>query len=87
MRDIDYSGLPEGLRDGMRNYIEESLPAGHFLTAVLSNNLTEAFGRADALNIVLMHSIVQWVYNEAPSTCWGSPEKVRAWLMPRGEDE
>jgi hypothetical protein len=25
---------------------------------------------------------VGWLYNEAPAQCWGSPAKVKEWLMP-----
>jgi hypothetical protein len=81
---IDYSGLPFSLRDGMRLYIEGHVETGGFLHAVLSNDLRRACERADAENQRALFSIVCWIYNEAPSTCWGSPEKVAAWLS-RGE--
>ena len=42
MPDPDYSKLPHGLRDGMQRYIENGAQVGHFLTAVLSNDLAGA---------------------------------------------
>lgn len=58
---------------GQRNYV------GDFLRAVLSNDLTEAMGRADAYNRITLPAIVGLCYNELPSECWGSAEKVRVW--------
>ena len=76
----DYSGLPESLQDGMQRYLEHGIRAGDFLTNVLSNDLSGAVSRADSKNINLLPDIVRWIYNEAPSGCWGSDIKVEAWL-------
>ena len=75
----DYSGLPVGLQDGMRRYVEDGIQGGHFLTACLENDLTEAVNRADSTNIHRLQDIVRFMYNELPQGCWGSKEKVRAW--------
>lgn len=56
---------------------------GHFLTAVLGNNLREALARADGENYPVLLQIVSYCHNEIPGNCWGSPAKVKAWLeMP-----
>jgi hypothetical protein len=78
MRD-SFSFVPPHTRDTLINYIENGLPTGSFVQAVLSNDLTEAFGRADHINSQHVGTIVSWLYNFAPSTCWGSDEKVREW--------
>ena len=75
----NYAELPEGLQGGMQRYVEDGIQAGHFLTAVLSNDLLGAVSRADSTNIKLIPEIVRWIYNEAPSSCWGNVEKVQAW--------
>lgn len=77
---LDYSSLPEGLEGCMRRYIEDRLQPGSFLSAVLENNLRESFATADNVNRYAMFDIVSWVYNNAPASCWGSPEKVKQWL-------
>lgn len=64
----------------IRAYADEGRPTGGFLRAVLSNDLKEAFGRADEENQAAMLEIVQYCYNEIPSVCWGSPEAVTSWL-------
>ena len=80
MPDVDYSFLPEHMQDGAREYVELGRSPGDFLHAVLCNNLVEAYGRADTTNTECMHDWACWLFNEAPSACWGSPEKVKAWL-------
>lgn len=78
--DINYDMLPDHMREHAREYVEQGASVGDFLFAVLSNDLVGAFGRADATNKAAMAQWARWLYNEAPSRCWGSPEKVRAWL-------
>jgi hypothetical protein len=65
---------------GIDRYAATGCPTGGFLRAVLSNNLKEAFMAADAENSADMHEIVGYCYNEIPSSCWGSPEAVDAWI-------
>jgi hypothetical protein len=78
--DVDYSILPEHMRDVARGYVERGYPPGGFLRAVLANDLVGAFGRADGPNAHCMGDWATWLFNEAPSACWGSSEKVTAWL-------
>lgn len=83
-REIDYSRLPEHMRDGMRRYIENGIPPGSFQRAVLSNDLMEAFKRADDVNSAAMIDYARFLYNEAPGGCYGSPEHVKGWIAHRG---
>jgi len=73
-------GIPEHMHFGITAYIVHGIPPGHFLEAVLSNNLREAAARADSENQAALFQWVNWLYNEAPSQCWGSPEKVTKWI-------
>jgi hypothetical protein len=72
--------IPERMSFGIKRYIEHGELPGDFLVAVLENNLSEAFGRADQENYRNMAAYVSYFYNEAPSPCWGSKEKVAAWV-------
>lgn len=54
---------------------------GHFLTAVICNNLSDAVGRGDRENVSNLPAYVGWLYNEAPSQCWGSVAKFNAWVV------
>ena len=73
-------GVPEHCGDGLLAYLRHGQQPGHFLMAVLSNDLTEACGRADEENRPLLYEYVYLLYNYAPTEAWGSPEKVRAWI-------
>ena len=73
-------GIPERMHGGIQRYIEQHAMPGDFLMAVVCNNLKEACARADDENMLLLPVYAAFFYHEAPAACWGSPEKVRAWL-------
>jgi len=79
----NYDDLPPHIRGGAKMYIEEYIPPGDFLQAVICNNLKESFIRADETNTRMMWNIVNFFYNEAPMNCWGSEKKMRSWLQRR----
>lgn len=66
-------------RAGLYFWITAGVPPGHFLTAVLSNDLREAVARADAENRAALPEIVEWLVSHAPMAAWGGPEVVRRW--------
>jgi hypothetical protein len=78
--DIDYSSLPHYMQDGVRRYIEDGIPPGGFLTAVICNDLFGAFAKADHVNQRAMKDYVVFFYNEAPCGCWGSREVMNTWI-------
>ena len=81
---INYESLPEGLQGGMKRYVEQGIKPGSFMTAVLENDLFGALAQADEMNRDRLYDICKWLYNEAPSQCWGSKEKVEAWIAKGG---
>lgn len=74
--------VPLPTLQGLQRYAQRHCPVGHFLTAVLSNDLMEAVGRADEGNRAALADICTYVFNYLPIGCWGSPAKVQAWLTP-----
>ena len=80
---IDYVLLPAHLRGGMQRYLEEGTRPGHFLQAVLKNDLAGSFARADAESRAALEDIVTWLHLECPSPAWGSEAKVQAWAKER----
>lgn len=66
--------------DALNRYIYNKIPPGDFLKAVLSNDLKEAFGRADETNQAVLFFIVMWLYQNAPAGCWGSRDNYYDWL-------
>ena len=75
--------IPELTLDALDRYVNHRLQPGGFLTAVLSNDLFGAVGKADSYNKLALTDICQYIYNEVPSNAWGSYEVVRNYL--RGE--
>lgn len=75
----DFRIRPDML-DAIRRYIDDRIEPGHFLAAVICNDLNEAVGRADDGNLSNLPAFVAYFYNEAPSQCWGSKEQMGAWL-------
>ena len=72
--------IPARMIGGIERYIHEHIQPGDFLSAIITNDLAEAVGRADDENLHNLPAYVAYFYNEAPSTCWGSPNKMRDWL-------
>lgn len=75
-----YGVIPEHMLESLNNYVLHGVPTGDFLYAVLSNDLFEAFGRADSGNQAAMKDYVMYIYNFLPTACWGSSEAVDGWL-------
>lgn len=71
--------IPEITRESIDAWVHDARPTGGFLRAVLSNDLREAFARADLDNRAAMFDIVSYLYNECPGLCWGSYERVAEW--------
>lgn len=89
-----YTQIPEGIRCGLVNFLVYGYRPGSFLTAVLDNDLREAFGRADEESSRAMRSLVTWLYSFAPPQAYGTPERTTEWtgilntqLRARGLEE
>lgn len=83
-QEINYDLLPEHMRGGARRYIEKGVMDGRFLQAVFENDFVVAYGHADSINTVYMPLWASFLYNEAPTPCWGSKEKVNDWIKKGG---
>ena len=77
--------MKPSIRDSLDRYAREHTPTGSFLRAVLENDLHAALFKADDDNRAALMNIVRYVYNDLPRACWGSPEKVKAWLAQKPE--
>lgn len=76
----EYYPMREDLYGALERYLNNGIMPGSFLTAVLENNLCEAFGRADSGNSANLKNIVGYIYNNFPSNAWGSRERVDNYL-------
>ena len=72
--------IPEQTKLSIDRYVNDGIPPGGFVTAVLANDLMQAFARADSFNASAMIYIVRYVYNHTPIGCHGSYEAVSEWI-------
>jgi len=77
---MEEKGIPVEMQGGLERYLFDRISPGHFLTAVLENNLREAFSRGDLENTRVLRNYVLFLYNDVPANCWGSRERVTEWL-------
>ena len=68
--------IPERTIASLDRYVNHKILPGAFLTAVLSNDLFQAVGRADRENLAALPEIVQYIYNELPGLAHGSEKAV-----------
>lgn len=74
------NNIPRSTKESLDRYVQHKIPTGGFLQAVLSNDLFSAMAKADSESSEALKHIVMYIYNELPSECWGSKEKVREFL-------
>lgn len=79
--------IPLQTQQAVREYVLNHIPQGHFLTAVLSNDLFTAVSRADHYNVKAIPALCQLLYNHVPAACFGSPERAETWLRRSEEIE
>ena len=70
--------------EALWRYIDKGIPTGDFLRAILAHDLMEACNRADHWNLPNLPAYAAYLYNEVPSVCHGSYEKVDAWIAHSG---
>jgi hypothetical protein len=76
--------IPAHCRNALLTYIKTGKIPGHFLQAVISNDLKGAFSHADDVNTKSLGEYVNFIYNYAPAACWGSKEKMTEWSEKGG---
>lgn len=76
----EYTEISGYIIDSLDRYVNDGIPPGGFLTAVLANDLTNAFAKADAYNYQMLGDIVRFVFNKVPAAAWGSHEAVDQWI-------
>lgn len=75
--------LPDHMHGGVYRYLEHGLAPGGFLEAVLSNDFYRACSRADSENLAFLGRYGA-LLSALPMVCWGTPERVQAWIEQGG---
>ncbi len=76
--------IPGHMVPGVVNWVLEGKVPGGFLQAVINNDLMGALGKADDTNKHKLWNYGMFFHNFAPSGCYGSPDKVQAWIDKGG---
>lgn len=80
------SNVPEHNHSHLIDYLAYGQPCEDFLEAVLQNDLKMACIVADQINRFTMWYTVEWLYNHAPITSWGSPGNYTTWIKERAAE-
>ena len=72
--------IPPRMVPAIERYITKRCRPRRFLSAIICNDLAEAVARADKGNLSNLPAYMMFFYNHAPGGCWGSKEKMEAWL-------
>jgi hypothetical protein len=75
-----YPLIPSYMYEGIINYVVHHIKPGHFLSAVIQNDLKEAVASTDNENQEAIVSYVKFFYNDTPGDCWGSKQNYNEWL-------
>ena len=75
-----FGKIPERMHGALIRWVIYRIPPGHFLSAILKNDLREAVSRADDENVGILHQWVRFLHNHTPSECWGSKEVFDRWV-------
>ena len=76
--------LPNFVQEDLDRYIEYGIMPGHFLQAVIRNDLFDAMARADDTHAEALKDIVTYLVNEAPIGCLGSRDALLDWVHDGG---
>jgi len=72
--------IPDRMMGGILRYVEDGIPPGDFLQAIICNDLVEVVHRADEENRRNLPAYVAYFYNEVPLPIWRTKEKMKAWI-------
>ena len=70
--------------DALQRYVIDGIPPGDFMFAVVCNDFMAAAATADSFNQHHLHEWARVIYNDVPSQCQGSTERVTAWIKAGG---
>ena len=76
--------IPPNMLRSLKRYVSKGARPGRFLCAVLENDLHAACAYADDINVCNLPAYVGYLHSQTDGRCWGTPAKVRAWIIQGG---
>lgn len=65
----------------LERYRHQHAPLGHFLKAIVTNDLMGATHFADTIRRPMLANYASYVFNQLPAMAVGSPEAYDRWLL------
>jgi hypothetical protein len=81
------SEIPMRMRNSIELYVNYGVPPGDFLGGIICKDLPTCMDHADDENLWLIPLYYAWFYNEAPSWCWGTCDKMSRWMIAKQKGE
>jgi len=69
--------IPPSVLHAIQRYVATGTGTGHFVEAVMRNDLFDAMACADAGSLAAFREIIWYVYGELDGRCWG-PKRVKS---------
>ena len=77
--------IPDYMIESLVQYILIGRPVGHFLTAIINNDLKGAVNRGDDMNQCRIVNYVKFLFNYAPHGSWGYEGSTNMWIARGGK--
>ena len=82
---VQYKKIAPHILESVFLYVHEGRHPGHFLTAVLCNDLFEAVGRSDKEALASLPELVVFIHNHVPTCCYKihgvpGPKAMNRWI-------
>ena len=61
-------------------YVNDGVPQGSFLTALICNDLKGVFAYADDENYENLPAFIMYFHWVVPANIWGNKDKMQAWI-------
>lgn len=76
--------IPLRVAQQLADFAVDGVAPGHFVRAVLENNLYSAFAHADRTSKAALPDILAFVLNRMPAVCHSTEQAVEAWIAQGG---
>ena len=76
----DHGDIPADILAAIHRWVEYRDYPGSFVTYVLRGDLFNAYRTGDEQSLDALPAILGYLHWEVPGLCYGSPEKVSAWV-------
>lgn len=69
--------------ESIERYVQHGIEPGSGTRAILENDLASAVAHCDPESQFLLAEIMKYIYNKTPMECWGSRQRVDAWIKAK----